>query len=458
MPFQKLIISQDGHRILQADGTPFFYLADTAWELFHRLTREETYDYLKLRAQTGFTAIQAVALAEFNGIASPNAYGRLPLLRNAINEWDIDLPDTGDGYGYWDHVDYIVQTAAELGLYIAFLPAWGDKFNRAWGKGPELLNAGNAYRYGKWLGSRYDGQPNIIWILGGDRSLDNRRHFDVICRMAAGIREADDQHLISFHPTGGRHSSECLHEEPWLDFNMIQSGHTRSRFNYEMIAADYALTPAKPVLDGEPGYEDHPENFDPKNGYLDAADTRQFAYMAVLSGACGHTYGNHSVWGMIKSLPVEGFQPAHFCLTWNKALYSPGAVQMRYVKDLMLSRDFISGKPNPELVEGQLGGVLHIPVLKGKDYLFAYTAQGGAIRLKPGFMEGRPLTGWWYDPRNGEARSIGAVADNTTVIIQPPSGGRGNDWILVIDSEDAHYGAPGHICKKNISQSAITGC
>lgn len=35
----RLSASADGHFLQCADGSPFFYLGDTAWELFHRLTR-----------------------------------------------------------------------------------------------------------------------------------------------------------------------------------------------------------------------------------------------------------------------------------------------------------------------------------------------------------------------------------------------------------------------------------
>ena len=52
----------DGGRYLEYDGEPFFYLGDTAWELFHRLNREEADRYLKNRADKGYTVIQAVAL------------------------------------------------------------------------------------------------------------------------------------------------------------------------------------------------------------------------------------------------------------------------------------------------------------------------------------------------------------------------------------------------------------
>src|SRR5689334_1535771 len=71
----------DNHRFLVKDnGQPFFYLGDTAWELFHRLNREQADRYLEDRAAKGFTVIQAVALAELDGATVPNAYGHLPLL------------------------------------------------------------------------------------------------------------------------------------------------------------------------------------------------------------------------------------------------------------------------------------------------------------------------------------------------------------------------------------------
>jgi Protein of unknown function (DUF4038) len=76
----KLKVSADRHFLVQDNGKPFFYLADTAWELFHRLGRKDAAEYLKIRASQGYTAIQAVALAEFDGLVDPNAYGKLPLI------------------------------------------------------------------------------------------------------------------------------------------------------------------------------------------------------------------------------------------------------------------------------------------------------------------------------------------------------------------------------------------
>lgn len=435
MNFQKLSVSSDGRRLINEDGSSFFYLADTAWELFHRLNREDAVMYLDDRAGKGFTAIQAVALGEFDGIDAPNAYGRRPLKKNSDGEYDPMLPDLDGEYSYWSHVDFIVQEAEKRGMYIALLPTWGDKINKMWGKGPEIFTTKNAFAYGEWIAKRYAQSPNIIWILGGDRPLNNRRHFEVVDQMARGIQCGDGGcHLIGFHPAGGCSSSTLLHEENWLAFNMIQSGHTRSRFNYEMIAKDYAQQPPKPVIDAEPGYEDHPESFNPQNGYMDAADVRQFAYMALFSGACGHTYGNHSIWSMVEQLPVEDFQPGHFCLTWRQALNSPGAGQMRYVKELLLEHDFLSGKPHSDYIKNQLGGALHVPVLAGKDYLLAYISQGQQITLEDGLLEGQTVRVRWFDPRNGHYQEAGEADMKKTLTVIPPSGGRGNDWVLVLEA------------------------
>ena len=168
----KLKVSENRRFLVTSEGKPFFYLGDTAWELFHRLNREEATRYLEDRARKGYTVIQAVALAELDGLNDPNAYGHRPLLAN-----EPTRPDVKDGAAndYWDHVDFIVKKANSLGLYIGFLPTWGDKWNKKWGVGPEIFTAENAAIYGEWLGRRYM-DAGIIWILGGDRPVDTATH------------------------------------------------------------------------------------------------------------------------------------------------------------------------------------------------------------------------------------------------------------------------------------------
>jgi len=144
----RLTVSPNRRFLVHADGSPFFWLGDTAWELFHRLTREEADFYLQKRAGQGFTVIQAVVLAELDGLRVPNAHGEIPLEH---------LDPTQPREAYFRHVDWVIRRAAELGLYVGLLPTWGDKVNQRydWAKGPEIFNETNARAYGKFLGTRY---------------------------------------------------------------------------------------------------------------------------------------------------------------------------------------------------------------------------------------------------------------------------------------------------------------
>ena len=161
-PLPRLKVSDNKRFLVTADGKPFFWLGDTAWELFHRLNREDAEKYLKNRAERRFTVVQAVVLAELDGLNDPNAYGERPLVDN-----DPARPNEA----YFAHVDWIVKRANALGIYVGMLPTWGDKWNKKWGVGPEIFTAANAEAYGAWLGRRYK-DAGIIWILGGDRPVE----------------------------------------------------------------------------------------------------------------------------------------------------------------------------------------------------------------------------------------------------------------------------------------------
>lgn len=104
--------------------------------------------------------IQAVALAEFNGLRKPNQYGEVPLK-------NLDPAQPNDKY--FKVVDSAIHMARQRNLFVGLLPTWGDKVTKLWGEGPVVFDSINAYAYGKWIGNRYKKDPNIIWILGGDR-------------------------------------------------------------------------------------------------------------------------------------------------------------------------------------------------------------------------------------------------------------------------------------------------
>lgn len=422
---KRLYVHPKNAYLMWEDESPFFYLADTAWELFHKLSREEAEQYLTVRAGQGFTAVQAVALAEFDGLSGPNYYGRVPL-HQKDGRYDPLLPDTEGGNSYWDHVDYIVKAAARLGLFIALLPTWGDKYNLKWGKGPEIFNAENAYQYGKWIGTRYCEEWNIIWMLGGDRPLENELHHQIIDAMAQGIREADPNHLITFHPSGESSSVQHVPDRQYIDFHGIQSGHgTNGLENWRMLRRTMQ-TEAKPCLDLEPRYEDHPICFKPEYGMWNCDDVRQNAYWALMEGVCGHTYGNHCVWSM-NTQPTDYYR---YC--WTEVLHHPGAEQMRHVKALRLSRPYFEFRPAPELIADDHAVMAHQCAARGERYAFAYSPLGQPMRMYLQFLCTTAVKASWFDPRTGEEQFFAVVPPRET-LFAPPTSGKGRDWVLVLD-------------------------
>jgi hypothetical protein len=443
----RIKVSDNRRFLVYENGKPFFYLGDTAWELFHRLNREEADRYLENRARKGFTVIQAVALAETDGLNDANPYGHRPLLEN-----DPTRPDVKEGpqNDYWDHVDYIVQKAETLGLVIGFLPTWGDKWNKAWGAGPVVFNAGNARTYGEWLGRRYKDRP-IIWILGGDRPVENDSQREVIRAMAQGLRQGDGgNHLITFHPQGGQGSSTWFHNEDWLDFNMRQNGHGAEFKSYANTRADYDRTPVKPVLDGEPIYEDHPVSFNAKEfGHSVAADVRRPLYWDLFQGACGHTYGHHSVWQMY----APGRKPINGPLMpWFQAIDQPGAGQMQYARKLIESRPFLDRIPDdsilaPSEVPTAMPGAGTRRFVATRDiagtYAMIYAPVGRSFTVRFDKLQGEKFKAWWFNPRTGKATSLGEFQRVPEKSFSPPDPGELADWVLVLDDAAQKYPPPG---------------
>lgn len=444
----KLKISGNHRYIVQENGKPFFYLGDTAWELFCRLNREEAGRYLEDRARKGFTVIQAVAIAELDGHSEPNPYGHLPLI-----DLDPARPAVKDGPNndYWDHVDYIVNRAESLGLYVGFLPTWGRFWRDKVKDGKPLFTEQNAAIYGEWLGKRYKDKA-IIWILGGDRPADSEENKAVIRAMARGLRQGDGgSHLITFHPPGANGSSTWFHNDPWLDFNMRQNGHAvEYTGRYDQTRADYDRAPVKPVLDGEPVYEDHPVSFDAKRyGHSLAADVRRPLYWDLFSGACGHTYGHHSVWQMW----APGREPINNpLLPWFEAIDQPGAGQMQFGRRLIESRPFLTRIPDDSVivtdrVPTSVPGAGRFRFVATRDesrsYAMVYAPVGRKFKVRMDKISGPKVKAWWFNPRTGEPSAAGEFPNTGEREFISPNPGEQIDWVLVLDDAAKKYPPPG---------------
>jgi len=433
---KRLAISSNRRFLVWEDGQPFFWLGDTIWELFHRTNLEEAEYYLETRRQQGFNVLQAVVLAEFEGLTVPNVSGECPLIEN-----DPLRPNEA----YFQYVDKVIEMAGQKGLVVGLLPTWGDKVELlAHGKGPLIFNAENARRYGEWIGRRYRDVWNIIWINGGDRQGggSNRAIWEAL---AQGVKSSDPNHLMTFHPlggNGGHSSSEWYHESDWLDFNLAQSGHERKHLaNYRIITRDYDLKPTKPCLDGEPRYEDHPINWKPQElGWFDDYDVRQAAYWSVFAGAFGHTYGCHPAWQLFD----ERYAPISFARRyWRQALQLPGANQMRHLRSLIESRHISSRVPDQSLLIEEQSEGAHRRACRGTGYALIYLPQGGSVDVDLAPLGERKIRAWWYDPRTGQPRHCRDFSCEGRASFEAPFTGPCSDWVLVLDSASKCLSLPG---------------
>lgn len=430
----RLMVSENKRFLVFEDGTPFFWLGDTAWELFHRLSKAEAEKYLENRREKGFTVIQAVILAELDGLHTPNAEGERPLM---------DDDPTRINEKYFEHVDWIIKKAEEKGIFIGLLPTWGDKVDDTWGVGPVIFNAENAALYGKILGNRYKDTKNIIWINGGDRA-GGGKNFPVWNALAKGIKSVDTNHLMTFHSMGETSSSFWFHDEDWLDFNMCQTGHSQRSYSIFRLLTekDYNHFPVKPCLDGEPRYEDHPVKRNPElYGWFYDADVRQAMYWSLFTGSFGHTYGCHAIWQMF----TKERQPRNFVRhTWEEDLDLPGAWDLIHARNLMESRPFTERRPFQSILKNDfVPETDYLVATRGRDYIFVYSPTGWAPRLDLDQCQWEEAQAWWFNPRTGEVKRGGKLLAKGVVDFEPPTKGVDNDWILVLDNPKAGFGEPG---------------
>ncbi len=459
-------VSKNNRYLTTKTGEPFFWLGDTDWELFHRLTREETIIFLNTRQHQGFNVIQAVALAEFEGLRTPNRYGDYPLInfdptKPAITKGND--PADSVQYDYWDHMDFVIEEAAKRNLYIGLLPTWGDKVTQMWGDGPVVFNSQNAENFGAMIAKRYAKQWNIIWILGGDRPAVYKNKINGIDvasddrpiwrAMAKGIQSVmGNEVFIAYHPSGGKTSttSHYLQNESWLSMNAMQTGHgSREADIWNWVAKDYQEVPIKPTIDLEPCYEDHPVNpWDGKwtreRGYFFGYDVRVRTYRGLFAGACGVTYGDHQVWQFLNEKLYPTINIGDTLIGWQKALHSEAAGQMQYLKILLLSRPYFTRIPDQSLVLSEIGTTYKDYISATRDekgsFAMVHLPQNKPVTIDLGKVNGETKNISWFDPRTGKTIHTAAITSKGHTTLSPPM--FGNDWVLMIDDATMKYTDP----------------
>ncbi len=425
----------DQHRYLCCGDEPFFYLADTAWLLCQQTNEDEALMYLRNRAEKGFTVIQSVLIHELPGMRQSSL---------AANERDASKAD------YWLYVDRVIKLAEECGLYMALLPAWGSVVQS------NILTLDNVDHYITFLAQRYGSAPSVMWLLGGDIRGDKYRA--LYCREGELLKQLCPGQLVGYHPFGRTSSSLWFHEEPWLDFNMFQSGHRRydqislgawddnrldretyfGEDNWRYVERDLAAYPPKPTVDGEPSYELILQGLhNLSEPYWREWDVRRYAYWSVFAGAMGHTYGDNSIQQMYDNPLVPGSFGVRY--VWSDAIHHVGSEQMGILRRLMESVDYQRGRPAQELLLGECKPEYgRVSVFAGDDFLFAYDYLGAAFAVDLTPWRAMTLDAYWMNPVSGCMSYFADLTGMDRVEVKPVARfTQDNDWVLVIRARKA---------------------
>jgi hypothetical protein len=372
-------VSTNGRYFVDQQAVPFFWLGDTSWPLLMKCTLRQAEAYLDNRSAKGFTVIQCVIawVDEKDGpLPLPNSAGHRPWLDNNPATPNPD---------FFQPIDHLVSYAAQRGLVLALLPTWGHFV-----KTTKSITQANAQAYGRWLGERYRAAPNIIWVNGGDRTPTGFE--GVFQALAHGLGEGDQgAHLISYHPVGGRSSSQYFHQESWLDFNMLQTWCDWFRV-YPAVMSDALRTPVKPIVHAEGAYENGPEY---PTGPITPLIVRRQAWWAFLAGGF-HTYGQDQMWRM---------QPG-----WDQTFDTPGAAQVGCFKNILTARPWWKLVPDQSLFATGVGSerTLNAAARSEDDqWALVYLSSQCTVRLHLDKIGAREVQATWINPQTGEEQDAG---------------------------------------------------
>lgn len=425
-------LSATPRHLADATGRPFLLHGDTAWSLIADLTREDAELYLTDRAARGFNTI-LVSLIEhkFASNAPANAYHEPPFLVAG----DYATPNER----YFAHADWILRRAQALGILVLLTPSYmgfgGD--DEGWYRTMQRNGPAKLRGYGRYLGHRFQGLDNIVWVHGGDYDPPDRRLAEAI---VDGIREVDPRALHTAHGGPGTMVSDFWSDAPWLDIDTI---YTYSRLR-ETALSQHVRQTGRPFFLIEATYENEHS--------VTEHDVRAQAYQVLLAGAAGQVFGNNPIWHFagpgIYSTPTN----------WKQALDSVGSRDMAQLRALFETLPWWRLEPAPDdwvqVKErgGIVGSLADVPLAGGKtaeaqrpvaaittDRTLAvlYIPSAQAVTLDLGLLAGPLATARWHDPTSGRSLAAEPVRQNSgqAGFPMPGANDRGQkDWVLILQS------------------------
>jgi hypothetical protein len=396
-PMYPVKVSSDRRYFVDQKGEPVFWLGTTQWQLFREYTVEEAEYILEKTASTGFVFAQVMLMGVGDG-TQPNVHGEKP--------WVNDDPLTPNE-AYFRNVDAVVDIARRKSVNIS-MTIYHQRYRNA-------ITLEKARTWAKWISNRYKDVPTIVWSMTPEAKPE---FVPILRELAAGLREGDGgAHLITFKPDPAPYSSSFIHDEPWLDFDSMQTW-ASVELIYPMVTHDYNLKPTKPVLMAEGAYEQGSEyGFDVTPLWI-----RRQAYYSYLAGA-HHTYGHNDSW---RVLP-----------TWRQALDAPGAAQLGLLKRIFLARkEWWRLVPDQSLLTsgGETNGQILVLAARHAEgrWAMVYCGRDASVTVDMSKLAGKEAEARWIDPRTAEPVPAGRHPTTGTASFTTPGGWE--DALLVLEA------------------------
>jgi hypothetical protein len=225
---------------------------------------------------------------------------------------------------------------------------------------------------------------------------------------------------MTYHPDGTPliNSSTWFHNDPWLDFNMIETHVTRSKVA-ESIRQDLEKVPLKPTVLAEGHYEGITNNKE-----ANALQVRRQAYQTFFAGGAGFTYGAAA--DSLGNGPL--FSPAY---NWQTLLDLEGATQMTWLRRLLEDYQWSEWKPIDGLIaSGRDEGELEKMAVEYPGHTLVYFPENS----EASFRVSNVRSAQWFDPRNGK---IASESNLRTTTFKPPA--NWEDAVLVIRADSSPH-------------------
>jgi len=377
-------ISPNGRYFVDRSGSPWFWLGDTQWHLFRSFKLEDVQAIIQNRKAKGFGAL-LIMLMGYEGDPVANVHGDLPWIDN-----DPSRPNER----YFEHVDAAMRIACELDM-IQVLGVYHKSQAR-------YHTPGKAEALATWIARRYRDVPQIIWSMYPEA---RNQYAPVVQAIARGLQHGDGgAHMISVHPDPSPQSSSFLHDQPWLAFNMLQTC-IDIELIQPMVAADYGMTPIKPVVMAEGGYEGVEFNrpFTP-------LDIRRQAWWTHLAGG-HHVYGHNDHYRLLHQ--------------WREWIDAPGSLHLRTFRDIATSlKAWWNLIPDQSIIasSADVGADLTVAARsQASDWALVYFASPGSRTIRMDRIRSADtIVTSWIHPITGDRSMAGEFPYTKPVEFTPP--------------------------------------